>query len=46
MLMLSQNDNVTLRALTSAITPKRPNGCARTAWLYLEKLHKPKDDRT
>jgi hypothetical protein len=46
MLMLCQNDNVSLRALTSAVTAKRPNGCARTAWKRLEQLHKPKDDST
>jgi hypothetical protein len=46
MLMLCQNDHVSLRALTSAVTAKRPNGCARTAWKNLEQLHKPKDDST
>ena len=46
MLMLSQNDNVTLRTLTSAVTEERPNGCARTAWLNLERIHKPLDDVT
>jgi hypothetical protein len=46
MIMLCQNDHVSLRALTSAVTAKRPNGCARTAWKKLEHLHKPKDDST
>jgi hypothetical protein len=46
MLMLCQNDHVSLLALTSAVTVKRPNGCARTAWKNLEQLHKPKDDST
>jgi hypothetical protein len=46
MLMLCQNDHVSLRALTSAVTTKRPNGCARTGWKNLEQLHKPKDDST
>ena len=46
MLMLSQNDNVTLRALTAAVTEDRPNGCARTAWKNLERIHKPTDDAT
>jgi hypothetical protein len=44
LLMLCQNDHASLRALTSAVTAKRPNGCARTAWKNLEQLHKPKDD--
>jgi hypothetical protein len=44
MLMLCQNDHVSLRALTSAVTTKRPNGFARTAWKDLEQLHKPQDD--
>jgi hypothetical protein len=38
MLMLCQNDHVSLRALTSSVTTKRPNGCARTAWKNLEQL--------
>jgi hypothetical protein len=46
MLMLCQNDNVSLHALTSAVTAKKPNGCARTAWKNLEQLHKPKDGST
>jgi hypothetical protein len=46
MLMLWQNANVSLRVLTSAVTAKRPNGCARTAWKHLEHLHKPKDAST
>jgi hypothetical protein len=37
---------VSLRALNSAVTTKRPSGCARTAWKNLEQLHKPKDDST
>jgi hypothetical protein len=46
MLVLCQNDHVSLRALSSAVTAKRLNGCARTAWKNLEQLHKPKDDST
>jgi hypothetical protein len=46
MLMLCQNDNVSLRALTSAVTTKRPNGCDTTAWQKLEQLNNPKDDST
>jgi hypothetical protein len=46
MLMLCQNDHVSLRALTSAVTTKIPNGCARSAWKNLEHLNKPKDDLT
>jgi hypothetical protein len=46
MLILCQNDHVSLRALTSAVTAKWPNRCARTAWKNLEQLHKPKDDST
>jgi hypothetical protein len=46
MLMLCQNDHVCLRALTSAVTAKMPNGCTRTAWKNLEQLHKPKDNST
>jgi hypothetical protein len=46
MLMLCQNDHMSLRPLTSAVNAKRPNGCARTAWKNLEQLHKPKDDST
>jgi hypothetical protein len=46
MLMLCQNDHVSLRALTYAVTTKRPSGCERTAWKNLEQLHKPKDDST
>jgi hypothetical protein len=46
MLMLCQNDHMSVRALTSAVTAKRPYGCARTAWKSLEQLHKPKDDST
>jgi hypothetical protein len=46
MLVLCQNDHVSLRALTSAVTAKRPNGCARTAWKNLEQFHKPKDAPT
>jgi hypothetical protein len=46
MLMLSQNNNVSLHALTSAVTAKRPNGCARMAWKHLEQLHKPKEGAT
>jgi hypothetical protein len=46
MSILCQNDHVSLRALASAVTAKRPNGCARTAWKNLEQLHKPKYDST
>jgi hypothetical protein len=46
MLMLCQNNNVSLRALTSAVTAKRPNGCARAAWKILDQLRKTKDDST
>jgi hypothetical protein len=46
MLMLCQNDHVSLRALTSAVTSKRPNGCARSALKNFEQLHKPKNDST
>ena len=46
MLMLSQNDNITLRALSSAVTDSFPQGDARLAWKNLEQLHKPKDDAT
>jgi hypothetical protein len=46
MLMLCQNDHVSLRALTSTVTAKRPNGCERTAWKNLEQFYKPKDYST
>jgi len=46
MMMLSQNDNITLRALSSAVTDTFTKGDARLAWKNLEQLHKPKDDAT
>ena len=46
LLVMNQDDDMTRNAYRSAKTLKRENGCARTAWLNLKKIHQPKDDAT